>query len=179
MKILFILISAVICASCAHRPLPEALNTPALPIIPISEYRILDGETETIRRTPPYENISDNMFSHSGLDAADSRAKRRADAISEAVSAIDGIESASVTVMQTSAIIGISIEGTPTDDEIVEYKKQARRAALRADTGLVRISVTAQKELIERVQKLSEYGNGDIELSEHAEDVIGGLTPTN
>jgi len=107
----------------------------------------------------------------------------RAERVAQAVTALNGIDTASVVISGDTAIVGIQITGALDDARLIKLKGEVEKEALRTDGGLTHVAVTASAELVKRVTNMSDAVAGDHESgsdalpNEQAKDIVRSLTP--
>ena len=87
--------------------------------------------------------------------------REREKAVARAAEAVPGVESASCTIQDDNALIGLTLRGGMADNEIIALKQTVEKAAKAEDGKLAHAAVTITPELKQRIADLS--GDGELE----------------
>ena len=91
---------------------------------------------------------------------------------------IEEIEEVSIVLVESAAVVAISLSDGITDDELINIKKEIEQVVKEVDTSIRYVSITSAPELIERINKLGVSGETEkLNLTEIQREIIANLRP--
>lgn len=93
------------------------------------------------------------------------------------ISEIEGIEDVSIVLVESVAVVAISVMGEVADNELIKIKNKIEQVIRETDVSIRYVSVTAAPELRERINKLGYDENKQINLTEIQQEIISNLRP--
>lgn len=175
LTICIVFLATFIAIGCtpAKRPVPTPTPTP-------NQQTIDRNRTTTDINAPRTDNMVPNERNIGTEPARTDDMTARADRIAEEVNKIKDVKSASVLITERTALVGVKLTSETKGEVNTEIKREVERAVERVDKDIERVSVTANPDLLTRIENITrDVGQGRplSGFGKEIEEIIRRITP--